>query len=114
MEVNRKGDTIIQSRNIRDSSVKENEHQINMISNGDNMDSVTVTGDNVDGTDDRAHLIETDTFESGRDGLIGNNQAAFDDAELYKGFRKITTIPAAALSIVVSFIMIASVCKITG
>ena len=32
-------------------------------------------------------------------------------AENYRGFQKMTTIPAASLSILVSFVMIASVCK---
>lgn len=111
MEVNGRGDTSIQSPNTRNSSVKENEHQISMISNGDNMDGAILTGDNVDGIGDRAQLIETGTIETERDDLIANDQGALDDTELYKGFQKITTIPAAALSIIVSFIMIASVCN---
>ena len=38
-----------------------------------------------------------------------NGQEQFEDSEFYTGFQKITTIPAAALSIVAGFIMIASV-----
>ena len=40
------------------------------------------------------------------------NQPTISGAENYRGFQKMTTIPAASLSIFVSFIMIASVCKI--
>ena len=40
------------------------------------------------------------------------DQPTISGAENYRGFQKMTTIPAASLSILVSFIMIASVCKI--
>lgn len=107
-EINGRGDTSIESNRTWDSPDKEKEHLISVISSGENADGV-LSGGNVDGFGDRAQLLETGTYENGRGGLVANNQGEFDDTELYKGFQKITTIPAAALSIIVSFIMIASV-----
>ena len=40
---------------------------------------------------------------------VRHNQSIFEESEQYTGFQKITTIPAATLSIVAGFIMIASV-----
>merc|ERR1719189_3008645 len=42
-------------------------------------------------------------------GDVRHNQAIFEESEQYTGFQKITTIPAATLSIIAGFIMIASV-----
>ena len=65
---------------------------------------------NINATGDSDPLLDRHISENGQNNLIGNGHAIFEDCEIYTGFKKITTIPAAALSIVAGFIMIASVC----
>ena len=65
----------------------------------------------INASGDNAPLIERNESQSGQNNLIGNGHALFEDSEIYKGFKKIRTIPAAALSIVAGFVMIASVCR---
>ena len=56
----------------------------------------------MDANGDQSPLIDPELSEN-------RNENIFDELEQYTSFRKITTIPAAALSIVAGFIMIASV-----
>lgn len=65
--------------------------------------------DNSDAYGDLEPLIDGSTIENGHSNIATNGQELFEDSEFYTGFQKITTIPAAALSIASGFIMIASV-----
>ena len=63
----------------------------------------------IDGNGDQDQLINPQSNDDEIDD-IRHNQSIFEESEHYTGFKKITTIPAATLSIVAGFIMIASVC----
>ena len=68
---------------------------------------------NISATGDHEPLIDRQTSAIEQNGISSNGDELIDDSEIYTGFKRITTIPAAALSIMAGFIMIASVCKNT-
>ena len=105
MEVTGKDNNFIQSPTNVNFSVTVNENQFNDTSNQGKADSSDHISIIVDERGEEAPLIQ-----NGRDGVNSNEGEAFYETEVYKGFQKITTIPAAIVSIIVSFIMIASVC----
>lgn len=96
----RRGDNIVDS-NIKSAITTKHDTEVSIPDITETINSVT---SNVEANGDQAPLIDPATTDC-------RNESIFDNTELYTGFQKITTIPAAALSIVAGFIMIASVCN---
>ena len=96
----RRGDNIVDN-NIKSAIATKHDTEVNIPNTIETINSVT---SNVEANGDQAPLIEPEIPDC-------RNESIFDNSEHYDGFKKITTIPAAALSIVAGFIMIASVCN---
>ena len=80
----RRGDKFVEN-NINDDVIAKHETEVNI--------------DNIERNGDQTPLVDPELIET-------DNESTY---EHYTGFQKITTIPAAALSLVAGFIMIASV-----
>ena len=102
MAVNR-GDTYVQPSNTEEHSTTT-QGKLNSVSK-----KTVLTDETFSVNTEHEHLINSNTNEFEHPASTETGIGIFESPELYTGFQKITTIPAAAFSIVAGFIMIASV-----
>ena len=94
----KRGDEFVESKSKSESSMKH-EIEVDIPETRDQANSLI---NYMDANGDQSLLIDPELSEN-------RNETIFDGLEHYTSFQKITTIPAASLSIVAGFIMIASV-----